>query len=346
MYPIEMHETSKEFARCWRAAGSHIQSRLQDPLRSFWLKASLTPPFLEHLSFRLGNQLFFVRVEDVDGELDVPGSRDGLLYIAEGCKGYPCLMLMRQRAEGWEPAEAGWGLLDARTGETIDPVVLVSDERIEMTNWELQDFAVQIVRGHLEKTGSKLMSWNTNPEVNPSIWFVGKSGPEWVVIRAARSPLTQAEPPANWQEIAEGCARISSVGHFASVSVANADDRLNTAIPASPLWRGHGLTFHFQGIIAGSAILQPSAQQPQPPQEGKVSHYPYPYPKGHPQQPQKPPEMSEEAWQDQLEEEWAWRKRVWRQSGGRLGGNLSDASPPKQRWSLFSYLFGPRGEGR
>ena len=33
----------------------------------------------------------------------------------------------------------------------------ISDERVE-----LQDFAVQIVRGHLEKTGSKLMSWNTN----------------------------------------------------------------------------------------------------------------------------------------------------------------------------------------
>ncbi len=38
MYPIEMHEASTEFARCWDAAGNHIQSRLQDPLRS-WLKA-------------------------------------------------------------------------------------------------------------------------------------------------------------------------------------------------------------------------------------------------------------------------------------------------------------------
>jgi hypothetical protein len=389
MHPIEMHKASTEFTRCWDAAGNHIQSRLQDPLRS-WLKANLTPPFLEHLSFRLGNQLFFIRIEDVDGELDVPGSRQGLLAIAEGCKGYPCLMPMRQRAESWEPEEAGWGLLDARTGETVDPVVLVSDERIEMTNWELQDFAVQIVRGHLEKTGSKLMSWNTNPEVNPSIWFVGKSGPEWVVVRAARSPLTQAEPPANWQEIAEGCARISKVGHFASVTVANADDRFerSAAILASPLWRGHGLAAQFQGLIAGSAILQPSAQHPQKPWLENARP--------------KPPEMSQEAWEDQLEEEWAWRKhrerqrggpepmtsldqnpaqknapqqsdpqgqqkpshwteeawqdhleevkafnkRVWRQSGGRLDDRSLKASPPKQGWSLFSYLFGPRGEGR
>lgn len=315
MHQVEMHKVSEEFARCWGAAGSHIQSRLQDPLRS-WLKASLTPPFLEHLSFRLGNQLFFVRIEDVEGELSVPGSREGLLYIAEGCKGYACFMPMRQRAESWEPEEPGWGLLDARTGETIDPIVLVSDERIEMTNWELHDFAVQIVRGHLEKTGSKLMSWNTNPEVNPSMWFVGRSGPEWVVVRAVRSPLTQAESPANWREIAEDCARISNVGHFASVSVANADDRLkfSAAVPASPLWRGHGLAVRFQGLATGSSILQPSGQQPQKPWLDNARP--------------KPPEMSEEDWEDRLEEEWAWRKHRERQRGGPEPTPSLEINPP------------------
>jgi hypothetical protein len=57
MHDIEMHEVSDEFARCWQAAGRHIQIQAQGPLRS-WLKANLNPPFLEHLSFRLGNQLF------------------------------------------------------------------------------------------------------------------------------------------------------------------------------------------------------------------------------------------------------------------------------------------------
>jgi hypothetical protein len=31
----------------------------------------------------------------------------------------------------------------------LDPIAHVSDERIEMTDWELQDFAVQVVRVHL-----------------------------------------------------------------------------------------------------------------------------------------------------------------------------------------------------
>jgi hypothetical protein len=88
---IEMHEVSDELARCWQAAGRHIQTKVQGPLHS-WLKVNLNPPFLERLSFRLGNQLFFIRIEDVDERLHVPGSRNGLVYLAQGCQGHPCIM--------------------------------------------------------------------------------------------------------------------------------------------------------------------------------------------------------------------------------------------------------------
>jgi hypothetical protein len=252
-YDIEMHQPSEEFARCWRAAGRHILTKVEGPLHS-WLKANLNPPFLEHLSFRLGNQLFFIRIEDVDGKLKVPGSRRGLLSVADGCKGHPCVMPMRYRAGEWEPEAAGWGLVDARTGKVLDPIAHVSDERIEMTDWELQDFAVQVVRDHLEKAGRKLMSWQGNPAVDPSIWFVGDNGPEWVVVRAVRSPKTRADLPANWQRIAARCAERGSgkVGHFASVSVANADDAVDPiAKPPKPLWRGHEMLVWFEGLETG-----------------------------------------------------------------------------------------------
>jgi hypothetical protein len=255
MHDIEMHHVSEEFARCWQVAGRHIQNQMQGPLHS-WLKAHLNPPFLEHLSFRLGNQLFFIRIEDVDGKLRVPGIRDGLLSVAEGCKGHPCLMPMRLRAGAWVPITSGWGLIDAHNGKPIDPVALVSDERIEMTDWELQDFAVQIVRDHLEKTGKKLMSWQGNPAVDPSIWFIGTSGPEWIVVRAVRYPLLQADPPGNWQQITDRCARLGKGGHFASVSIANADDAFDSsgAVQAEPLWRGHGMLVRFEGLASGPVL--------------------------------------------------------------------------------------------
>jgi hypothetical protein len=249
MHEIEMHEVSEEFARCWQAACRHIETQAQGPLQS-WLKVSLNPPFLEHLSFRLGNQLFFIRIEDADGVLETPGSRMGLFAVAEGCKGHPCIMPMQYRAGIWAAQVPGWGLLDAKSGKMIDPSALISDERIEMTDWELNDFAVQIVRGHLQKTGRKLMSWTSAPEVEPSIWFVGDGGPKWVVVRAVRYPTLKADPPANWKQIAARCAKLGRVGHFASVSVANADDAFDPSgsVPPEPLWRGHRMVARFEGL--------------------------------------------------------------------------------------------------
>ncbi len=250
-YDIEMHEVSAAFRNCWSVAGHHIQRQVQDkPLN--WLKSNLVPPFLEHLSFRLGNQLFFVRIEDVEETLEVPGSRRGLLSIAAGCEGHPCIMPMRCLAGSWEPVAPGWGLIDARTGRDVDPFDLVSDEKIEMSEWELHDFAVQVVKDHVEKKlGFELMSFQGNPNVNPSIWFVGNKGPEWVVVRAVRYPQGEAAPPSNVREIAESCAHLSRIGHFASVAVANGQDAFDPAgnVAALPLWRGHGMSVRFEGLV-------------------------------------------------------------------------------------------------
>jgi len=50
MYDIEMQEASPEFARCWNAAGLHIQRMAQGEIP--WLKATLYPPFLDADSTR------------------------------------------------------------------------------------------------------------------------------------------------------------------------------------------------------------------------------------------------------------------------------------------------------
>ena len=256
MHEIEMHEVHGEFARCWQAAGKHLQSQTRDGNLS-WLKADLIPPFLEHLSFRIGNQLFFVRIQDVDGTVQGPGNPDGVRVIAKGCNGVPCLMQMRQAGSEWKPEIAGWGLIHADTGRPLDPVTMISDKKIEMTDWELHDFAVQIVRDHVrDSLGLELISSQGNPGVDPSIWLVGAGGPEWVVVRSARHPEREAVPPENISEIAGNCARLSNIGHFASVAVASSEDAfdLPDGDPLQPLWRGHGMFVRFGGLTPATAV--------------------------------------------------------------------------------------------
>lgn len=259
MLDIEMHKASEEFSQCWQAAGSHIQTKTGDSPLS-WLKADLNPPFLEHLSFRMGNQLYFIRIEDVDGHVTGPGSADGFRIIAEGCNGIPCRMPMRCIGSTWSPLVPGWGLIHATTGRPIDPVARISEEKIEMTDWEVHDFAVQVVRNHVvTELSRELMSSQGNPQVDPSIWFVGDNGPEWVVVRSVRFPEREAAMPDNIADIAANCARRSAVGYFASVAVANSEDSYDASnrVSTLPLYRGHRMFVAFEGFIPVADQLLP-----------------------------------------------------------------------------------------
>jgi hypothetical protein len=254
MHDIEMHEASPEFAQCFQAAGRHLLTQAQGVELS-WLKADLRPPFLEHLSFRIGNQLFFIRLEEVGRQLATPGGPQGLTSIADGCNGHACLMEMRYTTHGWRPENPGWGLTDIKTGRSINPAELVSDEKIEMTDWELHDFAVQQVRHFaVEKEGKQLMSFCGNPGVDPSIWFIGENGPEWIVVRAVRFPENKAAIPDNINNIASSCCKLSNVGHFASVAFAGAYSKYDPENP-EPLWRGYGMHANFSGLQSLAGII-------------------------------------------------------------------------------------------
>jgi len=251
MHEIHTPDVTEEFARCWSAAGRHIQKQAQSPLQS-WLRSSLNPPFLEHLSFRLGNQLFFIQLEDIDSRLQTPGRREGLFTIADGCAGHACVMPMRRVGANWEPTEAGWGLLNARTRQAVDPFALISDEKIVMTDWELQDFSVQVVREQLAKDGKELISWNGDPHIHPSLWFVGDSAPEWVVVKAVRYPSKEAVFPESLSDMTARFNELGHSGHFASLILISVDDPFDpdAAINGNvmPLYRGHGIHGKYKGL--------------------------------------------------------------------------------------------------
>ena len=251
MYDVEMQKMSEEFFNCWEAAALYLNSQGREDTIS-WIRAHPYPPYTEHLSFRVGNQLFFIRVEDVDGIVEGPGTIEGLFAVAEGNNGHACIMPMRRKDTGdeWIPVSVGWGLIDASTGNPVDPLSLATDEKIEMTPWELHDMAVQVVREYLENKGYQLMSWQGNPEIDPSIWFIGDSKePEWVVVRVTRYPEAHAEPPENWRDIVLKCATISTEGHYASVALANSEQTFDSEDEeAIPLWRGATMYIQFPGL--------------------------------------------------------------------------------------------------
>lgn len=250
MYRVEQEEPSKDFKEAWSTAGRHIQSQAGTGLS--WIRATLDSPLAEHLSFRIGNQMFFVFIEAA--ELKYELGKQLFSKVCSMAGAIPCLMPMEKWLGKWRPKYGGWGLLDASSKRQINPLDFVSDELIEMTDWELHDFAIQIVSSVLEKEGKKVFSKQSCTEIDPSIWFQDKAGPHYVIVRAGRYPSTELPLPDNISEIKQACLAVSKSGYFAAVIFANSQDPFDANAKSNrnflPLYRGHGMYPKFTGLSA------------------------------------------------------------------------------------------------
>ena len=243
-------QATEEFIECWQAAGSWLQRQAQGQDLA-WMRANLDLPLMEHLSFRLGNQLFFIRVTDADDLIESPGTQEDLMKIAAACNGHACLMPMRFNFGTWMPANKGWGLISAKDGSAINPPDLVTDEKIELSDWELHDFAVQAARMHLTKEGEQVLAANSKPELQPSIWLGGEQGSQWVVVQAVRWP-EEAKIPANIKEIEARYKDKNTRGNFAYVLFANEKQDINTPLKEGekplPIYRGDKVYISWSGL--------------------------------------------------------------------------------------------------
>lgn len=208
-------------------------------------------PFAEHLSFRIGNQIFFIFIIAAEYKFE-GGYRNLFISAADDANAVPCLMPMQERLSGFEPELTGWGLIHADTGQPVDPSLLVTDELIEMSNWELRDFANQVVKASLESEGHRVYSTQSSLHIDPSIWFDEGGDACWVVVRAVRQPNLNAELPDNIAEIGASSSQEGIRGYFASVGVASTDDPFDPEAASNgnflPLFRGHSMTVRYNGL--------------------------------------------------------------------------------------------------
>jgi len=250
MYRISQQEPSPGFKKAWQAAGRHIQQYGQGGVH--WIRANLNPPLAEHLSFRIGNQLLFIFVEAEEYAFN--SGKDLFLKVAKEAGAIPCVLPMAEHLTEYSPIESGWGLLHAETGKNVNPLALVSTDLIEVSNWELHDFAIQTVKSNLEQEGKNIFSAHSSLHIDPSIWFEESGKVYWVVVRAVRYPERDANIPTNINAIKKSCAQVGKSGYFASVTIANADDPFDPEASENgnflPVYRGHGMYPHFSGLTA------------------------------------------------------------------------------------------------
>lgn len=240
-HAIEQDPPSNSFIAAWNTAGRHIQQQADTGFN--WLRANLNLPMAEHLSFRIGNQIFFVFINAAEFNHKVNGTAFNRVY--KEANAIPCLLDMEESLGSWKVSRAGWGLIHAETGKEINPLDYVSDELIEMTDWELHDFAVSLICADLKKQGIENYSSQPSNHIDPSIWFEDSNGKHFIVVRSGRYPTKELPPPENITDIKQSCLPHSNSGLFASVIFANSDDPFDPDASQNgnflALYRGHGV---------------------------------------------------------------------------------------------------------
>jgi hypothetical protein len=122
--------------------------------------------------------------------------------------------------------------------------------RIEISDWEQLDFSIQIVRDTIEKDGFEVKKWTSEPGERPHI-LARKAGKEhYIVVGAARHPVTTPVFDSNrLQACAERAVVTGAVLAKAAVSLANSEDMFIGDFPL-PLWRGEAALARFSGLEA------------------------------------------------------------------------------------------------
>jgi hypothetical protein len=266
-YEIDRTEPSPQFMKARYVAGCTLQEqfmklggKVKGPKGFRWVKAELTWPSFDHFTFCYGNRVFSVLVDAVvKGRTGISQqAMDRFLDATRGNNLIPCIFPVR--TEKMHPVSPGWNLFDAVELTPVDPEAFDMSKQIVMSEWELQNFVIQIVRNSIIKDGaSEILSFTDLLGVDPQIWFQdGQGNRAWVIVRHC-GQVTGSE----WEEHV-GLEKLNPQlrtydGFFAAVALASSApillDLEGNIIPLSqrftgtaPLYRGDGFHIKFGGL--------------------------------------------------------------------------------------------------
>ncbi|MBR0257212.1 MAG: hypothetical protein IJQ58_05695 [Synergistaceae bacterium] len=207
-----------------------------------WIKTELSYPSFDDFTFGYKNQIFSVMVLRATEKGILINPRPRIEALRRECSSnnlIPCVFPVH--CVTGKPFFPGtWNLVDPFAKKAVDPAAMSSDDDIEMSDWELRNWAVQVVYEHLKREGLERLSFSDAPGIDPQIWFRDSDGKEcWLEVLYARYP----DDAENMSFSCSGwpCEVLCHNGYIARVGFAGAEDM-------SRLFRTKGAYVKFRGI--------------------------------------------------------------------------------------------------
>ena len=243
-------------------AGYHIQQMIGENKSDFtWIRPEATNPSFDDLNFRYKNQVFSVLIKILHRGEEMLEPRRIEPFIRETKENnlVPCIFPVTfefapvSSPHGWgivfEPGKnpshelkmqdpTGWNLFHAETNEKINPLEMADDTPVLMSDYEMQNFAIQIVRNQLKKDGLKLESFCDAPGITPQLWFQDKNGKMcWVCVEYGPDEKKIKQP--NISNLNSALAEYD--GYFAPVGI--------QPMNGNKAYRGIGYYINYSGLI-------------------------------------------------------------------------------------------------
>lgn len=198
LYSIDRPQESKLFLNARDVMGRFIQKKMYEnggfDNGFSWLRKELTSPSFDDMNFSFKNQIFSLLVELKDNGRNILSENRKKIFQEVCSKNnlVPCLFPID--AKTLAPLGKGWNLFHLTTNEAVDPLSIASDEKVLMSEWELNNFAIFQVMQFINKEGMKIHSFCDTPDITPQIWFEDKQGkPAWVIVKYALYPTPPSE---------------------------------------------------------------------------------------------------------------------------------------------------------
>lgn len=252
MYPIDRPDPTQFFLDVRQLVGCWLQKEIDKLKGAHWLKTNLTYPSFEHLSMAYKNQIFCIIIDVINEKTNkhyLPEQyRQNLVKECTNNNLIPCIYKvfvndpLNPAYNTLKPISTGWNLYHAVTDETIIPENIATDELVKMSEWEMHDFAIQIVRDYITKNlNYKLLSYQNILGIEPQLWLEDNNMvKKYVLVRYTMFPNEKAKKPTDINKIHANCQ--GHTGYFASVAFCS------QGIDKTVLYRGDGAYIRFEGL--------------------------------------------------------------------------------------------------
>ena len=244
---------NKQYLQDRTKAGMHLEHKfsefegLCDKHEDFrWIKSKLSYPAFDDITFAYRNQIFSVIVKRTNDEHRVLKQDKKINNLIRECRNnnlIPCIFPISSKT-GSPLYPDTWNLFNVITGKFVNPIQQSSDKLIEVSKWELNNWAIQIVSDYIKGKKCKLLSFCDVLGIDPQIWFEDNHGDKcWIKVIYATYPDTGEIDSFSFSFEKWPSEVLKHRGFIAKVSFCNSEN------PSDKIYRSKGAFVSFKGIV-------------------------------------------------------------------------------------------------